>query len=908
MTTAPSVSTDVAGLHRAILRAVESLASANTLDALLNSFLQSALSVTGAAGGAILDRTGDTEFRVRSLSSDGVLLDPLSYPDPTAFGRAALRDDLGILRRTADGESFCYAITEQMSDWFPEAWNFHARRGHRWACHYPFRVEGRVTGFLALIYRGEPAELESETIRSLAAHASWALEAIRLGRRDTEEALRRRAEELARANAALRLSSDQMCSLAGLDKFLQHVLTSCVDISGAEGGIIAVRDSADGTFRELSQIGSARSCLGSLARGEWLPIAGAPGCYRYHFDGSEFHMRAAMHGRGQKLGYIGLVFPTNAQPSEVTLELIRVLANQAGLAIQMSALARDAEQTAIAQEQERAAQRRALELEQANAAITRTTRWLTSLDEVRPFLEGVLRESIGSCGAVSGAIVLGRPVDEVSQTAACILRGQPYDGPLPQCRIWQDLRDGRRTVWIDYVGDGRPAFKELAEFHSQHGHGLVAAIPLHHDDEVIGYMGMAFDRDHRDPQSTANLEICQTLAQHATLAVRLRELADRARDVALAQERERVAEARAAELSESAAALRRTGSHLTQGLNLTAFVEEVLREAKDQTQAKSALLFAWDPAQDTLLRIDGPEQSPAPRPVPEEWKAQWNRLVSGEPLVSACSQTGVAEYALAVPVLLGTRLLGFLCLKFDGACPGSCKIELLQSLAQQTAVAMQLRDLAARTLQSAVLEERASLARELHDTLLQGFTGVTLQLRALLRRLPAGVDVQERLARIEAEATEAVQGARRAVGDMRGGSPVLAPVATEDLVTGISDLVRSCKLDTEAALMWQVKGKMRDLPVPVRIALLRITREAVGNALRHAEPETVSVILRYEPSHVELTVADDGRGFDYTEKATDHEGHFGLIGMRERAESAGGSFRIDTAPGKGTTINVKVKA
>jgi signal transduction histidine kinase len=429
------------------------------------------------------------------------------------------------------------------------------------------------------------------------------------------------------------------------------------------------------------------------------------------------------------------------------------------------------------------------------------------------------------------------------------------------------------------------------------------------DGDVIGYMGIAFDRDHPDPPNTVSLDLCQTLAQQATLAIRLSELAEQARAAALANERERGAEARAHELSEAAAAIRRTGHHLTASLNLTSFVQEVLREATHQTGAQSSALYRWNAEDGTLGGVEGSDAAPSCHDVPPEWKQNWQRLLGGEPVLSTCTNNGRTEFVLAVPVLLGAQLLGLLCLSFPESKPATCKIELLQALAQQTAVAIHLRDLAGTTLRSAVLEERASLARELHDTLLQGFTGVTLQLRALLRRPPESrAESQERLARIEGEATEAVQSARRAVGDMRGGSPMFARPEPEELVADISDLIRQFKLGTEAALLWQVKGRLRELPSGVSVALLRIVREAVSNALRHAQPDTVSVTLRYESRHVHLVVHDDGCGFVVGEGLASGDGHFGLIGMRERAESVGGILTISSQPGNGATIQAQVPA
>ncbi|HYZ82857.1 MAG TPA: sensor histidine kinase, partial [Bryobacteraceae bacterium] len=231
------------------------------------------------------------------------------------------------------------------------------------------------------------------------------------------------------------------------------------------------------------------------------------------------------------------------------------------------------------------------------------------------------------------------------------------------------------------------------------------------------------------------------------------------------------------------------------------------------------------------------------------------------------------------------------------------KIELLQALAQQTAVAFQLRELLEQSRQSAVIEERANLARELHDTLLQGFTGVTLQLRALLRRPPdSPEETRFRLARIEREATDAVQEARRAVGDMRGGFSLVPVSESEDVVAGIATLVHQARSNTDSDLIWQARGRLRLLDSLATVVILRIAREALGNALRHGKPTRVMITLAFQPAQVELKIEDNGQGFDTSVLPTIGEKHFGIVGMRERAESLGGGIQITSEIGVGTTV------
>src|SRR5262249_45450847 len=111
-----------------------------------------------------------------------------------------------------------------------------------------------------------------------------------------------------------------------------------------------------------------------------------------------------LHVQSRVLGVLCLAFRGNHQPSATSMEVVRILASQAAVAVQITRLAAQAQHAAVAREQERATRLRAAELAEANTALSRLTRLLTSLDELKPFLVGVIRESLRSSGAVSGSV------------------------------------------------------------------------------------------------------------------------------------------------------------------------------------------------------------------------------------------------------------------------------------------------------------------------------------------------------------------------------------------------------------------------------------------------------------------------------------------------------------------------
>jgi signal transduction histidine kinase/ligand-binding sensor domain-containing protein len=206
-----------------------------------------------------------------------------------------------------------------------------------------------------------------------------------------------------------------------------------------------------------------------------------------------------------------------------------------------------------------------------------------------------------------------------------------------------------------------------------------------------------------------------------------------------------------------------------------------------------------------------------------------------------------------------------------------------------------------RARYSAKLEERTRIAQELHDTLLQGFTGITLQLEGVQRSLPARPEVAVvTLSRVLALADRTLRDARHMVWDMR--APELD---TMDLAEAVGAAVRVASQQTEAVLHFHVHGETRRLPLALETAVLRVARESVANAVRHARAQFISAELTYAERHVVLCVSDNGRGLDVNEvEAASKQGHWGVEGMRGRAARLGGTLHIDSAQGGGTTITL----
>jgi signal transduction histidine kinase len=197
---------------------------------------------------------------------------------------------------------------------------------------------------------------------------------------------------------------------------------------------------------------------------------------------------------------------------------------------------------------------------------------------------------------------------------------------------------------------------------------------------------------------------------------------------------------------------------------------------------------------------------------------------------------------------------------------------------------------------AARLAERNRLAREMHDTLLQGFTGVSLKLLAATNRIRAPREDVEELRQVLALAQRSLQEAREAVWDMRTSTPERClRDSLREMAERVTTATRPVELEFEA------DGDER-LDPEAAAAVMRVAREALINAVRHSGAPCVRVRLRQRPKFVRLMVSDRGLGFVVETDQRSYGGHWGLLGMHERAAQVGGRLRLRSAPGRGTTV------
>lgn len=213
-------------------------------------------------------------------------------------------------------------------------------------------------------------------------------------------------------------------------------------------------------------------------------------------------------------------------------------------------------------------------------------------------------------------------------------------------------------------------------------------------------------------------------------------------------------------------------------------------------------------------------------------------------------------------------------------------------------------DLAEAQHTAGVLAERERLAREIHDTLAQGLSSIQLLLRAAGRSLPE----------TSGNAARYVEQARQAAADnlaeARRFVAALTPPALDDttLAGALERLCATTSARHRLTASFHVTGDPVPLPAAHEVALLRIAQAALANTVRHAGAVTAELTLSYLGDEVALDVVDDGAGFDVgTLPAADPgEGGFGLAAMRARSGALGGSFTVESAPGRGTALAARL--
>jgi signal transduction histidine kinase len=443
-----------------------------------------------------------------------------------------------------------------------------------------------------------------------------------------------------------------------------------------------------------------------------------------------------------------------------------------------------------------------------------------------------------------------------------------------------------------------------------------AIVPIFVAGEFSGAVGFDNTKPQR-PIDAAELATLEAAAGVIGAALHRERLVDEVRHA-----HERAAEERVTELAKANAVIRGNLERLASEPNLRSFLGHMLLETSRQFAAASAsaivskeALREWHilaHARDGRL-----EAPPFAHSVP----------FSGSPLTEIFGRGSQAAYInlehtnweiwpgalefhhrerhvgfLVYPLVFGSQNVGFFILSFRRHAPEIQHSELLVALAQQATLAVQLIRLAYSAKEAAVLVERARIGQEIHDGLAQAFTGILMQLGAAEEFMPCKGKKSELtgiLDRIRDLAREGLREARRSVKALRFEQ---APSA--GLEISLRQLAARSSIPGRVSCTFEGGDLSPGLSAEHGHELLRIAQEAVSNAVRHAHPNIVHITLTDEPTHWALSVADNGIGMK-TQTAPSGEG-FGLTSMRQRAVAIGGAWHIDSEPGAGTRVSVKL--
>lgn len=228
-------------------------------------------------------------------------------------------------------------------------------------------------------------------------------------------------------------------------------------------------------------------------------------------------------------------------------------------------------------------------------------------------------------------------------------------------------------------------------------------------------------------------------------------------------------------------------------------------------------------------------------------------------------------------------------------------LSLLLTVGDLVSIAVERARLFNKSVELGAVEERNRLAREIHDTLAQGLTAIALKLEtadALLETEAQHAQIRDVIQQALDATRTNLEEARRSVLDLRA-----APLEGKKLGVALAELAAESAKKGKLEVKFDQIDASHPLPARIEIGVYRIVQEALRNVIRHAHAEQATVQLNVLPEHLELTVTDDGCGFDPTQIP---EGHYGLIGLNERVRLLGGQVVVVSRANEGTSLEVRI--
>jgi signal transduction histidine kinase len=638
------------------------------------------------------------------------------------------------------------------------------------------------------------------------------------------------------------------------------------------------------------------------------------------------------------IGTLAVRMSESCAVDEEELELAHALAQQATLALELTRLAEQAKQAAIAHEQEKLAKEQASKLSKTNAALKQSLQALAQDPDLNSFLGHLLVEMAYQFETTSSAVfVIVRPerrlFPHLIYENGRLIPGKDFDHPIVKNpRVFAD----DDPVWIAFCRN-QPIIRRNPQsdttlgwteahraYYTKKGITGILNVPLIFGGEVVGTLAIQF-RDQRDIGQEA-VELAQTFGLQATLALQLTKMAEQSKQIAIAKEQELFARQRAAELGRANDALRGCLDALASVPELDEFLEQVMAAIARQLGAEGGTVWFYDFEHNTArlelcFRNDGSgvetAYPAASRSVPldqvlasdrqfadDGWPLIVWRLERPYPPWDESNRRYLVELGtktvLIIALISKDQAIGRLTFHFRENREFSPEeLEISRALAHQAALAIQLTRLARGAKQAAILAERNRMAGEIHDSLAQSFVGISMQLDAA----EAATSKAKGLPHIQ-RANELAQfglaEARRSVLSLRAG------VQPGGLVKALQQLVE--RSNVPGILRCELRSEHvpdETIAPQVQHELVRICQEAISNAVRHAKPTVITSTLRWSAPNLILQVTDNGSGI--TGNHLKQSEGFGMTNMRARVDRLGGKLQIETAAGRGTSVIVTLQ-
>jgi signal transduction histidine kinase len=419
-----------------------------------------------------------------------------------------------------------------------------------------------------------------------------------------------------------------------------------------------------------------------------------------------------------------------------------------------------------------------------------------------------------------------------------------------------------------------PREKILAQFATSQDATRVL-LPLQHGDKLLGALQVRLPSPAA--ASEERLGALRTLAHTASAVIE--SLSLRARQVGAFQEVDHA---------------------LRADLNLQQLLNRLLTEMISACEADGGAIFLRAAHSERLETWSAIRFSDGDALAQTIWRAHHAQVLD--------HADAPAQSFVGAPLLIGGRAEGAVVLTRATAFGKFTHrhAEWLATLASTAALVVRNAQLYARSEEAAIIEERTRIAREIHDGLAQDLTYLVLKISAAQKLASHGKEKE-----LRKELDEISNQLRRDMRDVRHTIFALRPldIETEGFLPALEKFTKEFGMTTEIELRLTVQGDADRLAPKMETALFRLTQEALNNIRKHARAQHVWITLNFDdPRAAMLDVRDDGVGFDLEKasQAARARGSVGLVQMRERAERAGGSFSITTAPGKGTEIHVEL--